>query len=577
MLSIAKIFFFARGTKPWLVLSCLVLASFFEGVGIATLLPILAIATDEQAVVASPLYVGIHDTFAWLGIDPTLGPLLLLIVGAIIFKSTLGALAMTYVGYAMAEMATNLREQLMRGLLDVRWAYFTGEPVGRVANAMSVDATRAGMAYLAASRVFIYIINAIVLSLVAFVTSWRLALAALALGLLISTSLNVFMRMMRRAGRKQTERTQDLVAYLTDMLGNIKPLKAMNRQDPMAEVFSGKTLKLRTALRKQVISRFFLKHTQDVMAVICLATGFYVASVRFAVPVSELVVTGLLLLQVVRSFNHFQRQIQRAMQNESAYWNVKALIEEVMDAREVIGGEREPTFRDQIELRDVSFGFDGVEVLHQANMTIEKGGIVLMTGPSGAGKTTVTDLIMGLRLPNEGLIALDRHSLADMNIATWRRRIGYVPQESFILHDTVRANIALGDQTITDDKIWQALELAGARAFVDGLPEGLDSIVGEKGMRLSGGQRQRIAIARALAADPALLVLDEVTSNLDPNTESEICAAVARLRGQLTVLAVSHREAWLEIADKVYEVRSGKVTLGQDAETLSLGTPASAG
>ena len=176
----------------------------------------------------------------------------------------------------MAEVSTNLREQLVRGLLRVRWAYFTGEPVGRVANAMSVDATRAGIAYLAVSQIFIYLVNAIVLSIIAFVTSWRVALAALALGLVILTSLNVFVRMMRRAGRKQTERTQDLVAYLTDMLANIKPLKAMHRQEAMARVFTRKTTRLRSALRTQVMSLYFLEHAQNLLAVALLAAGFYV-------------------------------------------------------------------------------------------------------------------------------------------------------------------------------------------------------------------------------------------------------------------------------------------------------------
>ena len=343
----------------------------------------------------------------------------------------------------------------------------------------------------------------------------------------------------------------------------------------MAEVFSGKTHKLRTALRKQVISRFFLKHTQDLVAVLFLAAGFYVASVHFAIPVSELVVMGILLLQVVRSFNHFQRQVQRAIQNESAYWNVKAFIDEVTAARETIGGHIEPTFQDRIELRGVGIGFDGTDVLRDTNLVIPKGQIVLLTGMSGSGKTTLTDLIMGLRLPDTGMIELDGRSLADLNIAAWRRQIGYVPQEGFLLHDTIRENVVLGEPGVSEDKIWQTLEMAGARGFVESLPEGLDTVIGEKGMRLSGGQRQRLAIARAVITDPTLLVLDEVTSNLDPSTEREICEAVRHLAGRLTVLAVSHREGWLDIADRIYEVREGTVHEGAGAP-LSFRAPASA-
>ena len=166
---------------------------------------------------------------------------------------------------------------------------------------------------------------------------------------------------------------------------------------------------------------------------------------------------------------------------------------------------------------------------------------------------------MGLRLPDSGVVRIDGRPLAETDISAWRGRIGYVPQESFILHDTIRTNIALGDPAMDDDMIWRALEMAEAVAYVRALPGQLDTVVGEKGMRLSGGQRQRIAIARAIVNNPQLLVLDEVTSNLDPKTERDICAMVRSLGGQLTVLAVSHREAWLEMADQVYEIRSGKI------------------
>jgi ATP-binding cassette subfamily C protein len=166
------------------------------------------------------------------------------------------------------------------------------------------------------------------------------------------------------------------------------------------------------------------------------------------------------------------------------------------------------------------------------------------------------------------MVAVDDVPLAEVRIDEWRARIGYVPQDLVLFHDTVRANVTLGDPRIGDAEVRRGLEASGAWDFVSAQPEGLDAIVGEKGARLSGGQRQRIALARAIAAAPALLILDEVTSALDPETEQDICERVAALAGEITVLAISHRNIWEELADQVYEIDHGSARLVRQRDGL---------
>ena len=177
-------------------------------------------------------------------------------------------------------------------------------------------------------------------------------------------------------------------------------------------------------------------------------------------------------------------------------------------------------------------------------------------GPSGSGKTTVADLIIGLLRPQQGEILIDGLPLEQIDVQKWRRAIGYVPQESWLLHDTVFNNVTLGDPKLKKKDVELALRAAGALEFVQAMPQGINSTVGERGSKISGGQRQRIAIARALVHKPKLLILDEATTALDPENERAICNTLRDLRGSLTILAISHQPAVLKVADQAYRLQS---------------------
>jgi ATP-binding cassette subfamily C protein len=192
-------------------------------------------------------------------------------------------------------------------------------------------------------------------------------------------------------------------------------------------------------------------------------------------------------------------------------------------------------------------------------MVIPAGRIVAITGPSGAGKTTIADLIVGLHQPQEGSLLVDGVPLTELDLAAWRGSIGYVPQEMFLFHDTVYNNVALREPKISRGGVKAALVAAGAWGFVSELSEGLDTVLGERGSKLSGGQRQRIAIARALVHRPKLLVLDEITTALDPRTEAAICRTLHELRGRVTIRSISHQPAMTEIADHVYRLEGGRL------------------
>lgn len=564
MRKVLWIFFYARETKPRTVLVFLALAGIFEGLGVASFLPFLSLATNEPTGAAAPITIAIHQGLAFFGLQPTIGTLLTMMAGGIALKCILLMIAMRYVGFTVAAVSTELRERLIRNLLDAKWSYFINQPIGRIANAMSVDATRAGQAYMLAARLFASGIQVVVYVTIALFASWKLALIALAVGIIITGSLHSLIRMMRRAAHKQLHRTLELVTYLTDALSNLKPLKAMDRQASFARLFDSKVEQLRKSLRKQVISRYALEYTQEFLLAIFIALGFYLAATHWNVAISELIVMGFLLFQTVSGIGRLQKQYQKAVQFEAPYWSVEKMIAEAGEARETALGSRPATLERELRLDGVSFKFADIQILDDVSMVAPAGQITVITGPSGAGKTTITDLIMGLHLPESGSVSADGIPLQELDIKSWRRQIGYVPQELVLFHDSILANVTLGDPTIGPAEVEEALRAAGAWEFVSAQPEGLETIVGEKGAKLSGGQRQRIALARALATDPKLLILDEVSSALDPKTEADLCERVSALSDRHTIVAITHRENWLAIADRVYDVVDGRARLVQE-------------
>jgi len=555
------LFFRAESGRQGRVVLFLLLAGFVESLGLASLLPLLTLAAGGEGVKATNVEIYLRHAFDLVGLPMTIPVLAALIGMAMVLKAGLTLFAMNQVGYAVADVATRLRQHLLERLLEVRWSYFTRQPVGRFANAISGEANRAGSAYLSAAMVMSSILQSTIYLALALLISWEVALGSLAFGVLIGVALNQLVRRSRTAGGRQTQRSIELVNQLTDALTGIKPLKAMGRHSHVVGVLFRKVALLNKAMQRQVLYQQALKNLQEPLLALLVLGGFVLAHSVFALPLAQIVVIGALLVKTISTMNKVHLYMQNAAQTEASFWHVYDLIEETREQRERFEGRLLPTLEQGLRLDSVSITFGDKEVLDSIDLEVPAGKLVTLMGASGGGKTTITDLILGLHNPTAGRVLIDGRPLAELDIGRWRDMVGYVPQELFLFHDSVLANITLGDETITRGAVEMALRAAGATDFVAALPEGLDSVVGERGSLLSGGQRQRVALARALVRQPKLLILDEVTSALDPATEQEICASIRALVGPVTVLAITHQRAWVDMADIVYRVGGQTVTV----------------
>jgi ATP-binding cassette, subfamily C, bacterial len=556
---VIRIFFTTSPVRATMVLGSLVVAGFAEGIGYATLLPALTIFIGDGA---AGKHSWLQTTITWaltaIGIPTdSLGLLLLVALGAITLKNIVLTWSSNFVGYEVAEVATGLRLRLIETLLRVRWSYFARQPVGRFANAVSNEAARASEAYAASANLMASLVQAAIYVIATLLVSWQLGALSLIVSALISYALKPVVRMSRKAGRRQTQHTHDLVARLTDALIGIKPLKAMARHVRFGALFAADARSVNKALRRQVWGKQAVRSGQDEMLFASGIGLLFVAFTFWKLPLQEVIVMAALLFRTVLMFNRAQQWYQMAALSETAFWGLRDTIAEVERERETTTGTGTPSFVNACRFDNVTFGYGDKTVLRDVSLTIKAGEITTLTGTSGAGKTTIADLLLGLHRPQSGDMAL-----GEVDLMRWRELVGYVPQEVILFHDSVLANVTLGNPELGRDDAQAALAAAGAWDFVAQMPQGLDSIVGERGTLLSGGQRQRIAVARALIHRPALLILDEATSALDPNTEAAICRNLKDLVAQtgLTIVAITHQSAWVEAAHRVYHVERGQVT-----------------
>lgn len=541
-----------------IALLALIVAGVMDGLGLSLLLSMLNLATGVEDDPSLPEQIAL-DVVDRLGLEPTLVTLLGLGVGMIALKAVIVLLANRQVGYTVAHVATDLRLQLVRAVMHSRWRYYLAQPVGKLSNAMATEAHRASEGFFHGAVMATQTISALIYAALALMISWQASLIALGFGAGLLALLHFLIRMAGGAGRRQTGLLKSLLSVMTDQLGAVKPLKAMAREDHIDQLLSGQTRDLKKALKNQVVAKAALTALQEPMLAILVGVGFFFFLVQMNMPMATVMI---MIFLIARSVNHLakgQRALQHMVISESAYWSLRTTIEEAEAEREPARGFRKPSLEHSIRFDEVSFRYADQPVLDRISLTIKAGQLTVLTGPSGSGKTTLIDLVAGLLHPGSGQVLVDEVSLLEIDHHQWRRMIGYVPQDSLLINDTVFSNLTLGDPDLTAADAEQALRLADAWDFVDRLPQGLQTPLGERGGTLSGGQRQRLAIARALIHRPALLVLDEATSSLDSESEAAVIKTIEHLKGRLSLLAVSHDEALVQVADRVYRLHEGSL------------------
>jgi ATP-binding cassette subfamily C protein len=381
-------------------------------------------------------------------------------------------------------------------------------------------------------------------------------------GAIVLAILHPIRRRASAYGRLLTENRKEQYRTVSEFLNGIKIAKSFNAEPRYVAELRSTLSQMRADF-----GRFMRVHSIgnvafQVSSGLVLAVFVYVALRQFSLPLPQIAVLVFVFMRVAPRFNGLQADIQEILDNLPAFH----AMQEIEAACE---REQEPTavsvpaplsLEQELFCDRLTFDYDGArDVIQDVSLKLPARQITALIGPSGSGKSTVADMLMGLVAPTAGTITVDGIPLDEGNRRAWRNCVAYVPQEVFLLHDTIAANLSLAAPDADDIAMWEALRAAHASSFVERLPNRLQTVVGDRGIRLSGGERQRIALARALVRRPQLLILDEATSALDWETQGQIASSIQALRGSMTILTIAHRPSMICFADWVVALEDGEV------------------
>jgi ATP-binding cassette subfamily C protein len=291
--------------------------------------------------------------------------------------------------------------------------------------------------------------------------------------------------------------------------------------------------------------------TMEPLVILCLLAIIYISVNAIQLPAGELMVLIAIFYRLSPRMVTLQQIIQRLTACLPIFTSVSELVQRFDASSDLWKGALFTDLKIGIHLNKVNLKLEGIWILRDLDLKVSALKTTALVGPSGSGKSTVLDILTGLRLPDGGAVEIDGMSLSEIDLASFRNAIGYAHQENGFFHDTVRNNILFFEPRLSDEEIWQVLELTNAAEFLT-LKQGLDTVVGDQGIRLSGGQRQRLALARALARHPKILLLDEPTSALDADAKAVILETLTKLRGSMTIILVTHDKELASEADVVY-------------------------
>lgn len=413
----------------------------------------------------------------------------------------------------------------------------------------------------------------VLLCIVMIITDWKLLLFLLVVfGILSFLMLKVLKPRLSRLGTKNQAIQSRIAKWRIQAIYGIKDVKVLHREAFFADNYesSGKIgagyakkhavlnnmprLLIETVFMASILGYIivYISLGNDALSLVPMLGAFAVAAMRMMPSINR-------INTYMTDISYFRPCLDYVYEN----MNINEISRRNNQTLKPADTSKKMQLRDKIELKDIVYAYPNTDklIFDRANMVIPSGKSVGIMGPSGAGKSTIVDILLGLLKVREGSITCDGVSIFD-NYPAWLAQIGYIPQSIYLVDEPVRNNIAFGiaDDEIDDDKIWQALEEAQLKDFIKGLPEGIDTAIGDRGVRLSGGQRQRLGIARALYHNPEILVFDEATSALDNETEAAVMEAINSFHGRKTMIIIAHRLNTIEKCDIIYKVDEEKIT-----------------
>ncbi len=561
-----------------LLVLLMLVGAVLETLGVSLVLPVMNVVMDEHAVenkrylqvICDVLHIGYEDTRSLMIVT------MLALIGVFVVKNVFlffqqkAQLKFVYTN----QFATSRR--MMINFMERPYEYYLNADTSVIQRSITSDVNNMYGLILALLQLFSEMIVFVCLVAVSFVTdAWMTITVTVLLVVVLAVIKYILKPIMKKAGEENQDFYSGLYKWIDQSVMGIKEIKVAAKENYFINEYAKCGAGYVNAVQKYNLYNATPRLLIETVAIASMILYMMFQLLRGTAVTSIVPQVGALAVAAMRlipcanrinnhltSISYFEPffmgvsdNLQEEIQDETIDYDAAAYQEAVEVEKLAVC--------DKIELKDIVYKYPNTEVyiFDHAFMEIPVGKSVGIVGTSGAGKTTVVDILLGLLQLQSGQILADGIEVRE-HYRSWLKNIGYIPQSIFMVDSTIRKNVAFGykDEEIDDEKVWRALKEAQLDEFVKGLPEGLNTSIGERGIRISGGQRQRIGIARALLEDPEVLVLDEATSALDNDTEAAIMDSINRLHGRKTLIIIAHRLQTIEKCDMVYRVEHGKVS-----------------
>lgn len=556
-----------------IIVFMMLIGGIMESLSVSLILPLISAVTDESGWERKWYAKLLCNCFAIDEHRVYIEVLLLLLVAVFMLKNVF-LLFEYYVQFAfISKSRYKLQHELMHSYVYKPYKFFISASSGEIIRIITSDTSQAFQLLSSVFTFYTELIVGVIISITIFAMNPQIAIGLVVLLLLeLLLIARVIKPIMKRLGLVQRKESAITNKWILQAINGIKSIKVShtegffeNNYSYHAQVYVDADRKYLTisTIPRLIIEAFtvagvlFMMYFMvilgaDLNSIIPQLSAFVVAAIRLLPCINR--ISGA--VNQVPFFEGGLDNVLKVMNGDNSY-DLNIRNERIPDVRIT-----DYKLNKEILFDDISFRYmeNGSLVFDNASFSVRKGESVGIIGPSGAGKTTALDILMGLLSPCSGRILVDGKDIKD-NMEMWLSNLSYIPQSIFLMDDTIRANVAFGynKSEINDDDVWRALDEAQMKDYVISLQDGLDTMVGERGMRLSGGQQQRIGIARALFKNPEVLVFDEATSALDNDTEAAIMESIEKLRGQKTMIIVAHRLSTIKDCDVVYKVENGKI------------------
>ena len=555
------------GRRMYLIFALTVATALAQGFGITLLLPLLR--TSQSGGEAQDMGTAeriLHDLLSWMGIADSMAGILAFIALVFIAKGALQFAKGGYQGYLQAQLLRELKTKLFDTYSGMDYRYYIQQNAGHFINVINQQVNQFFQSFKNFVGFFTYVVSTISYFAFAFAITWKFASMAVGLGLVLLFLFKYLNAYVRRLSRKRSAEMSHLNKLLVHSLQAFKYIVSTNQTAHLRSGVVDSVNRLTGYIFRQRTAGAFTAALKEPVSVLLIVGLIALQVTVFEAPIAPIFVALLLFHRGMQAVMAMQGGWQATMDRIGSVEMVNDEFDTVLHHQESSGETTLSALREGIELDGVRFAYDDDEgdVLHDIDISIPADTTVALVGESGAGKSTLVDLLTLMLKPHTGEVRIDgvRHDKIDL--PSWRSQIGYVSQETVVFDDTIANNISLWQGDIEDDpalreRVIHAAEQAHADHFIRDLPNGYQTVVGDRGVRLSGGQRQRLFVARELFKQPNLLLLDEATSALDTESERYIQQSIDALKGEMTVVIIAHRLSTIKNVDYVYVLDEGRV------------------